>query len=262
MKNKIKSEWNKIAKAYDQSVGEIGDPHHRGIVNPAVFKLLSNISGKKILDLGCGQGYIARKLAKKGAKVIAIDSSKFLLSIAEQKEKQEKRGIKYYLRNASKLSNIKSNYFDIILCNMALFDIANVKNTIKECNRVLKNKGNFIFSLTHPCFAVPYITNCQKQKRDKKIIFSRQVLKYYKIRKIKHDIWEGNKFVNWYHRPLSFYINLLVKNNLYITTFNELIEKDLHKNEKRFKNDYKYKKEYWEEIPSFLVIEAIKLNKL
>ena len=46
------------------------------VVNPALFKVLGDIKGKKILDLGCGVGILSRAMADNGADVLGVDISK------------------------------------------------------------------------------------------------------------------------------------------------------------------------------------------
>jgi ubiquinone/menaquinone biosynthesis C-methylase UbiE len=65
-----------------------------------------------------------------------IDNSKDLIAIA--REKSQKLPITYFVSDAAKLKDLKSNTFDRIISNMAFMDIKDINNTIKECSRVLK----------------------------------------------------------------------------------------------------------------------------
>jgi ubiquinone/menaquinone biosynthesis C-methylase UbiE len=47
---------------------------------------------------------------------------------------------------------LKNNEFDIVVSNMAFMDIEDIKGTIEECSRVLKNNGFIVFSLINPIF--------------------------------------------------------------------------------------------------------------
>jgi len=130
--------WNDYAKDYDKKVSETGDLDHRETLNPIVFKLIGNIKEKRILDLGCGQGYFSRKLTKQGAVVTGIDLSKNLIKIANQRNQEQELDIKYFVSDASDLKDLKKHNFDIVVSNMAFMDIKHIDKTIKECSRVLK----------------------------------------------------------------------------------------------------------------------------
>jgi 2-polyprenyl-3-methyl-5-hydroxy-6-metoxy-1,4-benzoquinol methylase len=53
---------------------EGGDPHRIVLLNPALFQLLPDVDGKRVLDAGCGEGYLCRKLAWLGARVTHSES--------------------------------------------------------------------------------------------------------------------------------------------------------------------------------------------
>ncbi len=104
------------------------------------------------MDLACGEGYNTRILARKEAKVVGVDFSKKLIEGAKQLEDERTLGIDYYVCDAADLRKISSNYFDVVTCVMALMDIEDYEDAIREVARVMKKKGRFIFSITHPCF--------------------------------------------------------------------------------------------------------------
>jgi len=61
------SSYDRFAREYSESMAEEGDFHHRTSIDPPIYSLIGNPTGKYIYDLGCGNGYMARKLAKKGS---------------------------------------------------------------------------------------------------------------------------------------------------------------------------------------------------
>jgi ubiquinone/menaquinone biosynthesis C-methylase UbiE len=64
------SSYDKFAKQYSDSHGEVGDYYHRTQIDPAIYKVVGNPRGKTIYDLGCGNGYLSRNLAKKVQKYL------------------------------------------------------------------------------------------------------------------------------------------------------------------------------------------------
>ena len=71
-----KADWDKVAKWWDSEAGNIGLWHQQHDIDPVIFKILGDIRDKRILEIGCGNGYFARLLAKKRAKIMAIYLSK------------------------------------------------------------------------------------------------------------------------------------------------------------------------------------------
>jgi ubiquinone/menaquinone biosynthesis C-methylase UbiE len=98
-----------------------------------------------------------------------IDNSKDLIAIA--KEKSQKLPIIYFISDAAKLKDLKSNTFDRIVSNMAFMGIKDVANTIKECSRVLKKDGYLIFSMVNPLFA-------EFERKKSKNIYYLKLLRY------------------------------------------------------------------------------------
>jgi len=148
-----KSEWDNVADWWDSEVGDDGAWHQIHSIDPQMFELIGNIKGKQVLEIGCGNGYFARKLAIKGAKVIGVDISRKLLSYGIRKEKLRPLGVKYLQRDASNLNSLKSSSFDVVISNMAVMDIKDMDKTAKESSRVLRKGGRFIFSL---CTVPPF----------------------------------------------------------------------------------------------------------
>src|SRR2546426_12146284 len=85
--------YDEIAEWYDDSVNASSLLHD--LVLPTLFDLSGTVEGLRICDLACGQGVIARRLAKTGAAVVGVDTSARLLDIAQRYEAEEPLGIAY-----------------------------------------------------------------------------------------------------------------------------------------------------------------------
>ncbi len=135
-KTSLKKEWGNAALRYST-------PHIRKeyIRRPAILKILGKIKNKKIIDLGCGDGYYSRILAKKGAKVIGVDFSYQSIKLAKFQEEKENLGIDYYKSDISKLNFLKNSSFDIALAEMVLVTIPTQNKyikVVKETYKILK----------------------------------------------------------------------------------------------------------------------------
>jgi ubiquinone/menaquinone biosynthesis C-methylase UbiE len=148
----IDNVWDVASEGWADFVRTGKDYFRDSLNNPATFRLIGSVKGKKVLDLACGEGYNTRILARKGAKVVGVDSSKRLTDLAETEERRSKLGIQYYRMHASCLKGISNDFFDLVTCFMALHDIENYQGAVSEVARVLKRGGRFVFSIPHPCF--------------------------------------------------------------------------------------------------------------
>lgn len=153
-KDNIRKQWDEATEPWADFVRSRKDYFRDEMNNPTMFELLGDIRGKRILDLGCGEGYNSRIMARKGAKVTGVDFSKKMIDFATQQEEKAKLSIEYHVLDASNLHIFKDNIFDIEACFMALQDIENHQDAIKEAYRVLKKRGRFVFAIPHPCFEV------------------------------------------------------------------------------------------------------------
>jgi SAM-dependent methyltransferase len=143
------SEW------YDEKQGDTGDPWHRTLIDPGLFAALGDLlPGTRVLDVGCGNGYIARRLTRAGAHVVGVDASRSLLERARARERAQPLGIVYHRLDAARLAPLPDAGFDVAIANMSLIDIERADAAIREVGRVVRDGGRFVASVSHPCFDV------------------------------------------------------------------------------------------------------------
>jgi len=90
----LKKEWNDAAESWVEFVRKGKDYYRDELNNPATFELIGDVKGKRVLDLACGEGYITRILATKGAKVTGVDFSEKLIELARREEERVKNRLK------------------------------------------------------------------------------------------------------------------------------------------------------------------------
>jgi 2-polyprenyl-3-methyl-5-hydroxy-6-metoxy-1,4-benzoquinol methylase len=74
--------WNRVADDWRIQVGDEGDANRRLNSDPVLWKFAGDVSGLKVLDAGCGTGYLSKKLRDRGALVTGVDFSKRMIEIA------------------------------------------------------------------------------------------------------------------------------------------------------------------------------------
>jgi 2-polyprenyl-3-methyl-5-hydroxy-6-metoxy-1,4-benzoquinol methylase len=120
-------------------------PSVRGIMDEkGILKIIGNVKGKEILDLGCGTGKWSIILNKKGAKVTSVDNSKEMLDVLNKKIKLEKLKINTLKKDISKLKLNKK--FDIIVMGLVMNHIKNLDKLFKIIRAHLKSGGIFLMS--------------------------------------------------------------------------------------------------------------------
>ena len=154
-------EWIRMAQT---------NPHRMHFIMPFTFQQLGNVSGKVVLDLGCGEGGYSRGLARKGAIVTAVDCAKNAIKYCISKAGEEQLKITHHLRNSCDLYDIADNTFDIVLASMMLMDCEDFEGTIKEIARVLKPVGKLFASVCHPCFHLSGGIGRQRINGDKEVV--------------------------------------------------------------------------------------------
>ncbi len=237
--------WDEVAKDYHKTVGETGDSYHRTYVNPIIFDIIGDIRGLSVLDLACGQGYLSRILARKGAKVVGIDISEKMLEIARASEESESLDVTYICCNSGEMTEIADASMDFIVSTFGFHDIKEIDSTIEECSRVLTRGGKLVFAIPHP------FTYARREEDDEGYFL--KMTHYMSVREIPHPKYKETAVVA-HHRPLSYYFERLFAVGFQMTAFREVTAELSRGRPISDKALLVYKKE----IPSFLVVGLVK----
>jgi SAM-dependent methyltransferase len=144
--------WNDNADAWAEQVRRGADVAREWLNNPAFFDFIGDVRGRQVLDVGCGEGYNTRLLARRGARVTGIDLSERMLALAQAVERDDPLGIQYARASFSDLAMFPDASFDASVSFMALMDGPGFERAMRELFRVLRPGGMLAFSITHPCF--------------------------------------------------------------------------------------------------------------
>ena len=183
-----------------------------------LHSLMGDVAGRRVLDLACGHGAMARSLAAGGATVTGVDIAARLLAIAQQHEAAAPLGITYVHDDAQTLGTVADAVFDGAACRLALMDIPDLAATFRAVARVLKPGGWFAFSLVHPCFYPPHSDTFTAPDGTT----YRRVRRYFDEGEWFSDNPEGVRGkVGAYHRTLSTYLNTMTDAGLRLDCLRE-----------------------------------------
>ena len=138
--------FDNVAQIWWDPKGEMGTLI---TINPLRLKFITDamdLSGRKVLDVGCGGGILTEALAKSGAEAIGIDLSKDSLEAAKIHATQQGLSIDYRYENIEETVSKHAGEFDAITCMEMLEHVPEPKKIIAACSRLLKPGGHAFFS--------------------------------------------------------------------------------------------------------------------
>jgi ubiquinone/menaquinone biosynthesis C-methylase UbiE len=206
----IAAEWDKIAPIRLKQIEGGQDLSFRNILLPTILTLSADIEAEKVLDVGCGTGFITAELALRHRHVIGIDPSKESIKLAQRKF-GHLPNIRFDNASAEEFTKkFERNYFPIIVANMTLMNALSLQAILQAVSEMLSSGGIFIFTITHPCFWPFYWRYADASWFDYK-----KELTIEAPFRISLD-QEANIITTHIHRPLEQYIDSLLSCGLTI----------------------------------------------
>ncbi|MGG4096811.1 class I SAM-dependent methyltransferase [Paenibacillus lautus] len=200
--------YDPFAEQYNEMV-KAGGPENSYQYIMEHLSGISELQGKKICDIGCGQGELSYRLSLRGAVVTGVDLSIKLLEFAQQKTDK----VTWVHDDAMKLSKLPNETFDYVVSSLMLMDLPNHRDVFTASQRILKSEGIMIWVITHPCFQSPFSSPLGDGSR--------------KIKQYDSQFWKSEgkgtirSTVGAYHRPLSEYLNDFIVSGFSIVQLDE-----------------------------------------
>ena len=238
-----------FSDAYDKMRYENKGMNANDLVEiPNFRKLIPDVKGKRILDLGCGYGENDKYCIGLGAKeILGIDISKHMIKIAKENNNDE--NIKYKVMAMENINEIEEK-FDIVISSLAFHYVKDYEKLINDIYNLLNDDGILIFSINHPLRIASKFETWMKKNYTKINGKWFLLVSDYNREGIREKEWNG-VMVKRYHRNFSSLINGLVNSGFKIDKILEPIP-----DEKAIKIIPKYINQY--DRPYFLFVRAKK----
>jgi 2-polyprenyl-6-hydroxyphenyl methylase/3-demethylubiquinone-9 3-methyltransferase len=118
-------------------------------INPLRLEWINNcvaLSGKNVIDIGCGGGILAESMARKGAKVTGIDLSDKALKVADLHGLESGISVRYEKIAAEDMADREAGQYDIVTCMEMLEHVPDPASIIRACAKLVKPGGHVFFS--------------------------------------------------------------------------------------------------------------------
>lgn len=246
---KTSTSWGKEASWYSDHL-EGRDTYHAKVILPNLLRIIAPRKGLHVLEIGCGEGFFARALAREGAQVTACDISPELITLG----KEQKGDIAYRVSPAQDLSWVKPASQDVVLAVLTLQNMDKLDVVMKEVARTLKKGGRFIFVLNHPIIRVPQASAWGYD--DATHTQYRRIDAYLSGKKVTIDMHPGKSgkrsLTYSFHRSLQEYMKVLRGAGFAIVRLEEWISHRVSEPGPRANAENASRKEF----PLFMMIEA------
>ncbi|MEM7139429.1 MAG: methyltransferase domain-containing protein [Actinomycetota bacterium] len=121
----------------------------RGVGADVDRRLIGDVGGRRILDLGCGQGHTATGLAMRGARVIAVDDDVSQLAATRALAAREEVTIECHQAKPAELAFLAADHVDLALAVTTLSWVQDLNRVFRQVHRVVSANGHFVISVPH-----------------------------------------------------------------------------------------------------------------
>ncbi len=197
--------WEKHSNWWQREFTRGADPEYEEQILPLLKDLA--VEGGRVIDIGCGEGQVARVLSLNSAQVFGVDPAWNQISEAARRSTQE-----VYGQASAMALPFKAGAFDAAVACLVFEHITALRQAIMEVSRVLIQGGTFIFLLNHPLLQTPGSGWVDDYMSDPPSHYWR--VGHYLVQHESLEEVQLGVRIPFVHRPLSEYVNTLSENGL------------------------------------------------
>ncbi|HEY7107531.1 MAG TPA: class I SAM-dependent methyltransferase [Acidimicrobiia bacterium] len=202
--------WEQHAGWWQREFTDGADPEYEEQILPLVDEHLAG--ARRVLDVGCGEGQVSRRIAALGADVVGIDPTRAQIAVARARG----GAAQYALARADELPCADRAFDAVVMC-LVIEHIDPIEPCIHEIARVLARGGRFVLFLNHPLLQAPGSGWIDDHILDEQ---------YWRVGPYIHDdaviepVAPGID-LPFMHRPLSRYVHVMGQVGLLIDDMEE-----------------------------------------
>jgi SAM-dependent methyltransferase len=197
--------WERVTTWYDGWVGQRGSRHHQALAIPTALELLDPRPGEEVLDVGAGQGVLARYIAERGARYTGVDASPRLIALARRRHGSD--GI-YVVGDARRLHatpGLVAHGYDAAVFLLSIQDMDPLASIFASIDWALRATSRVVLLMTHPAFRQPRHAGWGFDE-GRKLVY-RRVDAYLTPMAVPMKAIGDQAPTRSYHRPVSAYVN-------------------------------------------------------
>lgn len=204
-------EWEAHAAWWQAGFTDGADPEYVEQILPLIAAWLP--ARGRVLDVGTGEGQVARQAVRAGLEVVGVDPAWAQVSVAARRGG---RGATYARARAGALP-VRSASFDAVVACLVFEHITEVDGSIAEVGRALRPGGRFIFLLNHPLLQTPGSGWIDDHILEEQYW---RIGPYLREDETLEEVEKG-VFIPFVHRPLSRYVNAMAAHRLVVVRMEE-----------------------------------------
>ena len=210
--------WEEHAAWWIEGFTDGADPEYEEQIVPMAIRELAGYG--RILDVGCGDGQIGRAIASAhGSCVVGLDPTWNQVKVADERSRARAELATSILQGEAARLPFGDGVFDAAVACLVFEHIVDVDSAIAEISRTLRPGGRFAFFLNHPLLQTPGSGWIDDQILDPPEQYWRigdYLVEEQTIEEVEKDV-----FIPFIHRPLSRYVNTLVRHGFVLTGMEE-----------------------------------------
>lgn len=201
--------WDASADAWIKNVAQ--DLNRIYVLDPPMLAECGDVSGRRVIDIGCGEGRFCRMLAERDAIVSGLDPTASFIDLAKEKHPDGD----YRVGFAESLP-YPDEFFDVVVSYVVLLDVEDYVRAIGEMARVLKPGGRAVVSNLQAFCTTREVAWIKDEEGNNLYV----AVDNYLEERADTIEWNGISITN-YHRPLHAYLNAFIAKGFQLAKFLE-----------------------------------------
>jgi SAM-dependent methyltransferase len=193
--------WDRFAAAYQSGAQLPTSTAHYGpdIPTEAELRLLGDLKGKRVLELGCGGAQCSIAFVKQGASAIGVDFSAEQLAFAKRLCEREEVRVELRHGDLAELAFLRADSIDLVFSAYAFGYVEDLNRVFRQVHRVLKVGAPLVFSIPHPAYDM-----IDDDDTDHPLLVRRS---YFDKTPIDYEV-AGISFTDYHHTMSDLYMGL------------------------------------------------------